>query len=364
MSEEIKKALTVKTGQRTSYDIYLEENFDGLTEAVKTLEPEKRKICIVADSTVASLYLNPVKTVLEKSFAGVSIFTFPSGEPSKNLDTVRELYRHLIEAHFDRKDVLAALGGGVTGDLTGYAAATYLRGIDFIQIPTTLLAQVDSSVGGKVAIDLQAGKNLAGAFWQPKGVLIDPDCLNTLSDRAFSDGMAEVIKYGCIRDREFFELLDRCGSRAGVMDHIEQVICTCCDLKRQVVLQDERDTGLRMTLNFGHTIGHAFELAGHYETWTHGQGVAAGMHWVAQLGVGLGITPPEVVEQIRSILNKFGLPQDIPCPWETMTEAVGLDKKRTGDSITLILLERLGQAVPRRMKKDQLLELLEPMCGR
>ena len=219
-------------------------------------------------------------------------------------------------------------------------------------------------MGGKVAIDLQAGKNLAGAFWQPKGVLIDPDCLNTLSDRAFSDGMAEVIKYGCIRDREFFELLDRCGSRAGVMDHIEQVICTCCDLKRQVVLQDERDTGLRMTLNFGHTIGHAFELAGHYETWTHGQGVAAGMHWVAQLGVGLGITPPEVVEQIRSILNKFGLPQDIPCPWETMTEAVGLDKKRTGDSITLILLERLGQAVPRRMKKDQLLELLEPMCGR
>ena len=223
---------------------------------------------------------------------------------------------------------------------------------------------MDSSVGGKVAIDLQAGKNLAGAFWQPKGVLIDPDCLNTLSDRAFSDGMAEVIKYGCIRDREFFELLDRCGSRAGVMDHIEQVICTCCDLKRQVVLQDERDTGLRMTLNFGHTIGHAFELAGHYETWTHGQGVAAGMNWAAQLGVGLGITPPEVVEQIRSILNKFGLPQDIPCPWETMTEAVGLDKKRTGDSITLILLERLGQAVPRRMKKDQLLELLEPMCGR
>ena len=148
-------------------------------------------------------------------------------------------------------------------------------------------------------------------------MLIDPDCLNTLSDRAFSDGMAEVIKYGCIRDREFFELLDRCGSRAGVMDHIEQVICTCCDLKRQVVLQDERDTGLRMTLNFGHTIGHDFELAGHYETWTHGQGVAAGMNWAAQLGVGLGITPPEVVEQIRSILNKFGLPQDIPCPWET-----------------------------------------------
>lgn len=293
-----------------------------------------------------------------------SVISLPAGEQTKSLHNLGVLYDSFMEMGLTRTDAVVALGGGVVGDLAGFAAATILRGVDFVQVPTTLLAQVDSSVGGKVAIDLQAGKNLAGAFWQPKGVLIDPDCLNTLSDRAFSDGMAEVIKYGCIREREFFELLDRCGSRAGVMDYIEQVICTCCDLKRQVVLQDERDTGLRMTLNFGHTIGHAFELAGHYETWTHGQGVAAGMNWAAQLGVGLGITPPEVVEQIRSILNKFGLPQDIPCPWETMTEAVGLDKKRTGDSITLILLERLGQAVPRRMKKDQLLELLEPMCGR
>ena len=360
----MKERLTVCRDGDPIYDICMETSFEGLKGELAAFHLEKRKICIVTDSNVAFLYLDKVKEILSQCCSMVSVFIFPAGEEHKNLDTVRMLYEHLILEHFDRKDMLAALGGGVTGDLCGFAAATYLRGIDFIQIPTTLLAQVDSSVGGKVAIDLQAGKNLAGAFWQPKGVLIDPDCLNTLSDRAFSDGMAEVIKYGCIRDREFFELLDRCGSRAGVMDHIEQVICTCCDLKRQVVLQDERDTGLRMTLNFGHTIGHAFELAGHYETWTHGQGVAAGMNWAAQLGVGLGITPPEVVEQIRSILNKFGLPQDIPCPWETMTEAVGLDKKRTGDSITLILLERLGQAVPRRMKKDQLLELLEPMCGR
>ena len=193
---------------------------------------------------------------------------------------------------------------------------------------------------------------------------MDPDCLDTLPDRIFSDGMAEVIKYGCIRDDDFFWMLDRCGDRTGVMEHIEQVIYTCCDLKRQVVLQDERDTGLRMTLNFGHTIGHAFELAGHYETWTHGQGVAAGMNWAAQLGAALGVTPPEVVEQIQATVEKFGLPIDIPCPWETMVEAVGLDKKRSGDSITLILLTRLGRAVPHRMKKDELLALLEPMCGR
>ena len=360
----MKKTLTVALPGR-EYQIEIQRGLlDQAGERCRALLPRARKLAVVTDSNVLPLYLERTADSLKRAGFQVLCCSVPAGEAAKCPEQLVLLWEKMMAFGMTRTDGVAALGGGVVGDLAGFAAATLLRGVDFIQIPTTLLAQVDSSVGGKVAIDLQAGKNLAGAFWQPKGVLIDPDCLNTLSDRAFSDGMAEVIKYGCIRDREFFELLDRCGSRAGVMDHIEQVICTCCDLKRQVVLQDERDTGLRMTLNFGHTIGHAFELAGHYETWTHGQGVAAGMHCVAQLGVGLGITPPEVVEQIRSILNKFGLPQDIPCPWETMTEAVGLDKKRTGDSITLILLERLGQAVPRRMKKDQLLELLEPMCGR
>lgn len=348
-----------------SYDIHIAPGLLSQAGALcRAALPRAGRLAVVTDSHVGPLYGETIMSSLAGAGFQAELVTIPAGESSKCLSMLGRLYDSFTAQGLTRSDGVVALGGGVVGDLAGFAAATILRGVDFVQIPTTLLAQVDSSVGGKVAIDLQAGKNLAGAFWQPKGVLIDPDCLNTLSDRAFSDGMAEVIKYGCIREREFFELLDRCGSRAGVMDYIEQVICTCCDLKRQVVLQDERDTGLRMTLNFGHTIGHAFELAGHYETWTHGQGVAAGMNWAAQLGVGLGITPPEVVEQIRSILNKFGLPQDIPCPWETMTEAVGLDKKRTGDSITLILLERLGQAVPRRMKKDQLLELLEPMCGR
>ena len=341
-----------------SYDIHIAPGLLSQAGALcRAALPRAGRLAVVTDSHVGPLYGETIMSSLAGAGFQAELVTIPAGESSKCLSMLGRLYDAFTAQGLTRSD-------GVVGDLAGFAAATILRGVDFVQIPTTLLAQVDSSVGGKVAIDLPAGKNLAGAFWQPRLVLMDPACLRTLDDKTFSDGMAEVIKYGCIRDREFFELLDRCGSRAGVMDHIEQVICTCCDLKRQVVLQDERDTGLRMTLNFGHTIGHAFELAGHYETWTHGQGVAAGMNWAAQLGVGLGITPPEVVEQIRSILNKFGLPQDIPCPWETMTEAVGLDKKRTGDSITLILLERLGQAVPRRMKKDQLLELLEPMCGR
>jgi 3-dehydroquinate synthase len=262
-----------------------------------------------------------------------------------------------------RTDAVVALGGGVVGDLAGFAAATVLRGVDLVQIPTTLLAQVDSSVGGKVAIDLAAGKNLAGAFWQPRLVLMDPEALDTLPDATFSDGMAEVIKYGCIWDRDFFDFLAAHPSRGEIMGEIESVLYTCCDIKRQVVMEDERDTGLRMILNFGHTIGHAFELAGHYETWTHGQAVAAGMGYAARLGVAAGVTPPEVVQPLRELVAQFGLPTDLPCPWAVMTEAVGLDKKGAGDSITLIFLSRLGQTAPTKMKKTELLALLRPMLG-
>jgi 3-dehydroquinate synthase len=214
-------------------------------------------------------------------------------------------------------------------------------------------------VGGKVAIDLQAGKNLAGAFYQPKLVLMDPDVLDTLPDETFSDGMAEVIKYGCIWDKDFFDFLAAHPSRAQIMENIEHVLYTCCDIKRQVVESDELDTGLRMILNFGHTIGHAFELAGHYETWTHGQAVAAGMNWAARLGETRGVTPAGTAETIVSLTGAFGLPADIPCPWPVMAEAVGLDKKRAGDSITLIFLSQLGQTAPAKMKKDELLTLLK-----
>jgi 3-dehydroquinate synthase len=176
--------------------------------------------------------------------------------------------------------------------------------------------------------------------------------------------MAEVIKYGCIWDRDFFDFLAAHPSRQEIMGEIEHVLYTCCDIKRQVVMEDERDTGLRMILNFGHTIGHAFELAGHYETWTHGQAVAAGMNWAAQLGMEAGITPPDVAGEIVALTGKFGLPADIPCPWETMTEAVGLDKKGTGDSITMIFLFQIGKTAPTKLSKAGLLELLKPLFER
>lgn len=356
------KTLRVDTSR--PYDIKIGFGLlDRVGELCRETLPRAQKLAVVTDSNVQPLYLERVTNSLKQAGFQVLSLTVPAGEGAKCAEQLVMLWEKLMEFGMTRTDVVAALGGGVVGDLAGFAAATLLRGVDYVQIPTTLLAQVDSSVGGKVAIDLHAGKNLAGAFWQPSLVLIDPDCLSTLSDRTFSDGMAEVIKYGCIRDRAFFDLLDCCGGRAGVIEHIEEVIYTCCDIKRKVVLADERDTGERMVLNFGHTIGHAFELAGNYETWTHGQGVAAGMNWAAQIGVGLGVTP-DIVYPIQNILKKYGLPIDIPCPWDTLTKAVLRDKKNLGGKINLIVLESLGHAIPYPVTFDQLLEQLEAMCGR
>ena len=353
------KTLRVDTSR--PYDIKIGFGLlDRVGELCRETLPRAQKLAVVTDSNVQPLYLERVTNSLKQAGFQVLNLTVPAGEGAKCAEQLVMLWEKLMEFGMTRTDVVAALGGGVVGDLAGFAAATLLRGVDYVQIPTTLLAQVDSSVGGKVAIDLHAGKNLAGAFWQPSLVVIDPDCLSTLSDRTFSDGMAEVIKYGCIRDRAFFDLLDRCGGRAGVIERIEEVIYTCCDIKRKVVLADERDTGERMVLNFGHTIGHAFELAGNYEAWTHGQGVAAGMNWAAQIGVGLGVTP-DIVYPIQNILKKYGLPIDIPCPWDTLTRAVLRDKKNLGGKINLIVLESLGRAIPYPVTFDQLLEQLESM---
>lgn len=355
------KILTVDLPGR-AYDIEIERGLlDRVGERCKAVLPRAKAFFVVTDSTVGPLYGQRVLDSLEKAGFAAVLHTVPAGEESKCVERLQELWEAMMAARLTRTDAVVALGGGVVGDLAGFAAATVLRGVDYIQIPTTLLAQVDSSVGGKVAIDLHAGKNLAGAFWQPKGVLIDPEVLTTLTDRTFSDGMAEVIKYGCIRDRAFFDKLAAWGGREGVMEHIEEVIHTCCDIKRKVVLNDERDTGERMVLNFGHTIGHAFELAGHYETWTHGQGVAAGMCVAARLGEQMGITPAGTTETIQNILKEYQLPLTIPCPWDTLVEAVGLDKKNAGSDIRLIVLEELGKAVPHAMPREALLEALAPM---
>ena len=353
------KLLPVSLGDR-SYDIHIAPGrLDDTGKLCQQVLPRASRLAVVTDDTVGGLDAHRLLQSLWARGYTASVISLPAGEQTKSLHNLGVLYDSFMEMGLTRTDAVVALGGGVVGDLAGFAAATILRGVDFVQVPTTLLAQVDSSVGGKVAIDLPAGKNLAGAFWQPRLVVMDPEVLDTLEDKTFSDGMAEVIKYGCIRDAAFFRALEKTPSRRAVMENIESVLYTCCDLKRAVVEKDERDTGERMVLNFGHTLGHAYEKAGHYETWTHGQAVAAGMCLAARLGAALGVTPAGVPERVEALVSAFGLPTRIPCTQADYAAAVGLDKKGTGEQITLVLLEDLGRAVLHRMSKRELLGLLE-----
>ncbi len=353
------KTLTVALPGR-EYEILIQRGLlDGAGEYCRKALPRAERLFVVTDSSVAPLYGARLEAALAAAGFSVAVHIVPAGEASKCAGQLAGLWEAMMAAGLTRTDAVVALGGGVVGDLAGFAAATILRGVDFVQIPTTLLSQVDSSVGGKVAIDLEAGKNLAGAFWQPRLVLMDPDTLASLPDATFADGMAEVIKYGCILDGAFFHFLAARPDRGEIMGEIEHVLYTCCNLKRMVVEEDERDTGKRMLLNFGHTLGHAYEKAGHYEKWTHGQAVAAGMVRAARLGERLGVTPAGTAKQIAALLAPLGLPVDIPCTAEEYAAAIGLDKKGAGADIRVILLERLGHAVAHKMPKAALLEELK-----
>ena len=344
------------------YDIVSEP---GLLERAGTmLRPilKGKLAAIVTDSNVEPLYAARLARSLHLAGFQAALLEIPAGETSKCPEVLAELWEQMMDVGLTRSDAVIALGGGVVGDLAGFAAATILRGVDFVQIPTTLLAQVDSSVGGKVAVDLQAGKNLAGAFYQPKMVLMDPDCLRTLPDRVFSDGMAEVIKYGCIWDRALFDRLSQLKNRQGVMAHIEDITLRCCDIKRQVVEQDEHDTGLRMLLNFGHTLGHVYEKAYHYETYTHGEAVAAGMVAAARIGAELGITPASCEAEIAQLLRCYDLPTAISAPYEEYESTLVKDKKSQGKDINLIALTELGKAKAVKMPQSQLLNLVKECC--
>ncbi len=340
------------------YDIVCQRG--ALDQAGALLRPilKGKLAAIITDSNVEPLYATRLARSLHLGGFQPAILEIPAGEKSKCPEVLTELWEQLMDLGLTRSDAVVALGGGVVGDLAGFAAATILRGVDFVQVPTTLLAQVDSSVGGKVAVDLQAGKNLAGAFYQPKMVIMDPECLSTLPDRVFSDGMAEVIKYGCIWDKTLFERLTALGNRQQVMAHIGDIALACCDIKRQVVEQDEYDTGLRMLLNFGHTLGHVYEKTYNYETYTHGEAVAAGMVAAAKLGQKLGVTPQGTDETIAQTLRQFGLPTAISATKQDYADTLTKDKKSDGELISFIALERIGKAVPVKLPKQQLLDLI------
>ena len=342
-----------------SYDIEIERGLlKNVGSKIKRLLPKAEKAAIITDSNVGSLYALPLQQALEKEGLAVAVLTFKAGEESKNLNTLAALYDGLAEAGLTRSDMVIALGGGVTGDMGGLAAATFLRGIAFIQIPTSLLATVDSSVGGKVAVDLKSGKNLVGAFYQPKAVFIDPDLLQTLPVRYLHDGLAEVIKYGCIRDQALFAKLEALQNDADLLDQVDEIIETCCNIKARIVEHDEFDTGERMLLNFGHTLGHAVEKTFHFDTFSHGEGVGIGMVLLTRQAEQLGLTEPGTAQRIADLLQKFRLPVSVEMKQQEFLNAIALDKKKRGSNLTLILLKTIGESFLQKVAFTDLPEYL------
>lgn len=322
---------TVTVNASKSYDIKIGPGLLGSLGAEAVKLGKAKKIAIVSETNVYPFYGAAAEKSLRDAGFAVTSFVFPAGEESKCAATYLELLNFLAENKLTRTDLIVALGGGVVGDLAGFAAATYLRGIRFIQIPTTLLAAVDSSVGGKTAIDLSAGKNLVGAFWQPSLVLCDTDTLNTLPRDIFLDGCAEVIKYGVLYDEAFFSYLESTGAD---FDR-EAVIARCVEMKRDVVMEDEFDTGARMKLNLGHTIGHGVEASSHF-TLSHGKSVAVGMAIVSRASK----CPDN--DRIIGILKQFGLPTSTTTDADTLLRYALSDKKRSGGTVNLIIPNRIG----------------------
>ena len=328
---------TVTINASTTYNVCIGAGLLKQLGQQVNASTKSTKACIVSDSNVFPIYGETAANSLLSAGLEVTHFVFPAGEESKNASVYLELLNFLAQHEITRSDCLIALGGGVVGDLTGFAAATYLRGIPFIQVPTTLLAAVDSSVGGKTAIDLTAGKNLCGAFYQPRLVLCDTDTLNTLPEDIFRDGCAEVIKYGILYDPELFRSLAATGLR---FDR-EAVIARCVELKRDVVAGDEFDTGARMKLNLGHTVGHGIEANSGF-TISHGKAVAMGMSIIARAAVKIGFCTEAVKDEIISILQFFELPTETQYNAGDLFTYTLSDKKRDGGNVHLILPAAIG----------------------
>ena len=355
----IRNTVQVSLADR-SYPITIGE---GLFADGTLLEPfvRDRRCFLVADSTVAPLFSDMVRKTLEMAHAAsVSCSVFPAGEESKHLATIGELCRAAAQAGLDRRSVMIALGGGVTGDMTGFAAAIYMRGIDFIQIPTTLLAMVDSSVGGKTGVDLPEGKNLVGAFHQPRAVVIDTDLLKTLPDSQFLCGLAEIVKSAAILDEAFFSELERHVEEIRKRDpqFVAEMIRRCCELKASVVSRDEREGSLRAILNYGHTCGHAIENSFQYRM-LHGDAVAIGMRLAADLAVELGVMERSEAERQKALLEALRLPTSIACDPERVYQAMFKDKKALDGVLRFVFTPVTGRAEVRKVEGPLVRAVLE-----
>lgn len=357
--------LTVHLNGEPIYNIVYSDTFDKLPTLLKELGYENRKICVVSETNVASLYMDAILFSLRDCCSKVISFVFPEGEQSKNLNTVKDLYEKLIIERFDRKDILIALGGGVVGDLTGFTAATYLRGIDFIQVPTSLLSQVDSSIGGKTGVDFDSYKNMVGAFHMPKLVYMNLSVLNTLEQRQFNSGMGEIVKHGLIKDFSYFMWLkDNAGDiNAKKMETLYDMVHSSCIVKKDVVENDPTEKGERALLNFGHTLGHAIEKYMNFE-YLHGECVFIGMLLATIISYNKGNISEDDKKHIFSTIASFDppiLPKNLDI--DTVIKYTENDKKVVGDKVKFILLNKIGEAyidmeVSKQDMRDSLEELL------
>lgn len=356
--------ITICRSEKPVYDIVLERSFSTLADELSVFFEGHRKICIVTDSNVAEYHLKAVEEALRPFCSKVSSFIFVAGEENKSLDTVRDLYETLIKGHFDRSDLLIALGGGVVGDLTGYTAATYLRGIDFVQIPTSLLAQVDSSIGGKTGVDFDQYKNMVGAFHQPRLVFINLNTLNTLPKRQYLSGIGEIIKHGLIKDKDYYQWLQT--HSAPIMDKnmevCEEMITRSCRIKQEVVERDPLEKGERALLNFGHTLGHAVEKLLRF-TYFHGECVSVGMVGALSISFKRGYITEEDFSSFCDTLKKFELPVKVPgLKQRDILNTVKHDKKMDAGKLKFILLSRVGRAyIEENVTDDELAEAIKEL---
>ena len=354
------KEIVCKTENKHKYRILIQKGLREDLGKMPEIFDDHAKIVIITDKNVGKYYLASVKKQLRHYGGEVYAIVIKAGEASKCLSEVEEIYFRLQELNFTRKDLIVALGGGVVGDLAGFVAATYLRGVEFVQIPTSLLAQVDSSVGGKTGVDLGYQKNLVGAFYQPKAVLIDPGFLETLPDAWLTDGMAEVIKYGCISSSKLFLRLMSFHYQEDLMDDMEEIVAKCVTIKRNIVESDEHEQGIRRILNFGHTIGHVVESYFEFDRYSHGQAVAIGMYQITNMSVREGITPPEALSNLQLILETYGLPWQLPqMETKKVLEILANDKKSGGDTLNICIMPKIGRAEIVKIQKDQALELFK-----
>lgn len=344
--ENTGKVITINRDNQPIYDIYIEKDYGRLEKVFGDLQLAGRKVCIVTDSNVGPLYIGDVAEIAKDYAEVVETFTLPAGEQSKNLEVVSQLYEHLILSGFERNDVLVALGGGVVGDLTGFAAATYLRGIRFVQMPTSLLAMVDSSIGGKTGVDFLKYKNMIGAFYMPQAVYINLSVLKTLTDEQYYSGFAEIIKYGCIMDKPFYEKIKAqvpalCERN---LTALEEVIYTSCICKKKIVEVDPTEKGDRALLNYGHTLGHAIEKLKDFSM-LHGECISIGMVLASRIALVRGYITEEEHEDMLQLCKKLHLPVSYTgLDPEEIIKTSKSDKKMDAGKIKFILLSSLGKA--------------------